>query len=111
MVSTRRAAATTPVGTPDQIGDFDLFGDDRLDLGAAGNAINFRNSGESAASSAGAAAIADSLMNGTVIYVTVNVGAGDDTHVFWDTDGDGDPDEEISLLGTPQVLVQADDIV
>jgi hypothetical protein len=31
--------------------------------------------------------------------------------VFWDTDGDGSPDEAISLLNTPQILVQADDII
>ena len=50
-------------------------------------------------------------MNGTVIYVTVNLGPGDDTLVFWDTNADGTPDEEIHLAGTPQVLVQADDII
>jgi len=31
--------------------------------------------------------------------------------VFWDTNADGTPDEAISLLNTPQALVQADDIV
>jgi hypothetical protein len=63
-------------------------------------------------------------MNGTVIYVTVNLeggilsvgdatvfapAAGEITVVFWDADGDSD--EAIELLNTPQVLVEADDIV
>jgi len=59
----------------------------------------------------GAAAIAASHMNGVVIYVTVNLGIADETLVFWDTNADGTPDEEIHLLNTPQALVQADDIV
>jgi hypothetical protein len=42
--------------------------------------------------------------------VTVNLGGGDDTRVFWDTDGDGQADEEISLLNTPQFLLEANDI-
>jgi hypothetical protein len=53
-----------------------------------------------------------------VIYVTVNVafisGLGfttQNTVVFWDTDGDGDADEAIALLDTPQSQVQADDII
>jgi len=55
-------------------------------------------------------------MNGVVIYVTVNLTGGpinpiDDTLVFWDTNADGTPDEEIHLVNTPQVLVQADDII
>src|SRR5262249_21975051 len=69
------AAASTsnpsPVGAGgDFITDFDLSGDDRLDLGAAGNALNFVNTGQSATTEAGAAAIAASHMNGVVIYVT-----------------------------------------
>jgi hypothetical protein len=31
--------------------------------------------------------------------------------VFWDTDSDGDVDEAIALLNTPQVLLGADDII
>jgi hypothetical protein len=31
--------------------------------------------------------------------------------VFWDTNGDGTADEAIALLGTPQNLVAADDII
>jgi len=106
-------AANNPsnVTTPDVIFDFDVDGNDRLDLGAAGNATNFVNTGASSATLAGATAIAASHMNGTVIYVTVNLGVGDDTIVFWDTNGDGHPDEAVSLVGTPQVLVQADDII
>jgi len=50
-------------------------------------------------------------MNGIVIYVTVNLGPREDTLVFWDTNADGTPDEEIHLFGTPRALVQADDIV
>jgi hypothetical protein len=39
--------------------------------------------------------VADGLLNGVVLYVTVNVengfsGTSDNTVVFWDTDGDGD---------------------
>src|SRR5262249_1170923 len=85
------AAAATSPSNPSPVGpagdtivDFDLLGDDRLDLGAAGNALNFVNTGQSATTEAGAAAIAASHMNGTVIYVTVNLGPGDDTLVFWD---------------------------
>jgi hypothetical protein len=60
--------------------------------------------------------VADGILNGTVIYVTVNVETGlgattDNTVVFWDTDADGDADEAIALLNTPQVLVGADDII
>src|SRR5262249_23494456 len=90
----------SPVGaTGDFIIDFDLAGDDRLDLGAAGNALNFVNTGQTATTEAGAAAIAASHMNGTVIYVTVNLGPGDETLVFWDTNADGTPDEEVHLVG------------
>jgi peptidyl-prolyl cis-trans isomerase B (cyclophilin B) len=97
---------------PDHINDFDIFGDDFLDLGAAGNAANFRNSGETAATFDGARAIADDIMNGTVIYVTVTQqGSPDSTIVFWDTDGDGSADEAIVLDGTPQVLLEANDII
>jgi len=106
------ASNPSPVGPgADFIFDFDLAGDDRLDLGAAGNALNFVNTGQSATTEAGAAAIAASHMNGVVIYVTVNLGPGDDTLVFWDTNADGTPDEEVHLLGTPQAIVQADDII
>src|SRR5262249_32655390 len=99
------ATATTnpsPVGAAgDTIFDFDLLGDDRLDLGAAGNALNFVNTGQTAASEAGAAAIAASHMNGVVIYVTVNLGPGDETLVFWGTNAGGTPAERISLGQTP----------
>src|SRR5262249_38972325 len=99
----------SPVTAPDQIVDFDLNGDDVLHLGVAANATNFVNSGQSASTLAGAAAIADADMDGTVIYVTVNVTSGlgpttDNTVVFWDTDGDGHPDEAVALDNTPQVL-------
>ena len=54
-------------------------------------------------------------MNGTVIYVTVNVATGfasaTTTVVFWDTNADGSPDEAIALVNTPQALLAADDIV
>jgi hypothetical protein len=84
----------SPVATPDLIGDFDLFGDDRLNLGAAGNAVNFVNSGVSVATLGGATAVADGILNGSVIYVTVNVETSaefpggfsfttDNTVVFW----------------------------
>jgi hypothetical protein len=104
------------VATPDRTTDFDLAGDDRLNLGAPGNAVNFVNSGVSVATLAGATAVADSILNGTVIYVTVNVETGfgittDNTVVFWDTDADGDADEAVALLNTPQVLVGADDVI
>ena len=69
--------------------------------------------------------LANGTLDGTVIYVTVNVdslggsqvaiqeiSAGtDNTVVFWDTDGDGDADEAIALLNTPHVLLGADDII
>jgi hypothetical protein len=105
------------VAAPDVVGDFDLLGDDRLNLGAAGNAVNFVNSGQSVATLAGATAVADSILNGTVIYVTVNVetglpgGSTDNTVVFWDTDADGDADEAIQLAFTPQVLINPADII
>jgi hypothetical protein len=65
---------------------------------------------------AGATAVADAALNGTVIYVTVNVETGlgvttDNTVVFWDTDADGDADEAIALLNTPQVLLDSGDII
>ena len=108
-------AATNPsdVSNPDVITDFDLAGDDVLLLGAPGNATNFLNTGQTGANLADATNIAASHMNGTVIYVTVNVDflGNSDTIVFWDTDGDGHPDEAISLVNTPQALVQADDII
>jgi hypothetical protein len=55
-------------------------------------------------------------MNGTVIYVSVNVETGlgptsDNTVVFWDSDADGDADEAIALINTPQVLLAADDVI
>jgi hypothetical protein len=70
----------------------------------------------SVATLAGATAVADGILNGTVIYVTVNVETGlgastDNTVVFWDTDADGDADEAIALLNTPQVLLDAGDII
>jgi Ca2+-binding RTX toxin-like protein len=104
-------AGNSPISGPDVVGDFDIFGDDFLDLGTPGNAANFRNSGETAATFDGARAIADDIMNGTVIYVTVNLGEGDNTVVFWDTDGDGDADEAIELQDTPQTLLEANDII
>jgi hypothetical protein len=60
--------------------------------------------------------VADSILNGTVIYVTVNVETGlgattDNTVVFWDTDADGDADEAIALVNTPQALLDAGDII
>jgi hypothetical protein len=60
--------------------------------------------------------VADAALNGTVIYVTVNVETGlgattDNTVVFWDTDADGDADEAIACVGTPQVLLDAGDVV
>jgi len=120
--SAAAGAATnpSPVGAAgDVILDFDVAnGDtlhlqDSLHLGAAGNAQNFLNTGQSATTEGGAATIAASHMNGTVIYVTVNLNIGgvDDTLVFWDTNADGTPDEEIHLLSTPQALVRADDII
>jgi Ca2+-binding RTX toxin-like protein len=106
----------SPADDPDQVLDFDLAGDDRLDLGAPGSAANFLNSGESAPTLTDAAAIANGLFAGGVIYVTVNVASGlgdatDNTVVFWDTDGDGDADEAVALVNTPQAHVGADDIV
>jgi Ca2+-binding RTX toxin-like protein len=102
--------------SPDQITDFDLSGDDRLDLGAAANSTNFINSGQASATLAGAAALADARMDGTVIYVVVNVATGlghtsDNPVVFWDTDGNGSPDMAIALVNTPAALIQADDII
>jgi hypothetical protein len=35
----------------------------------------------------------------------------DNTVVFWDTDADGDADEAIALVNTPQVLVDAADVI
>jgi hypothetical protein len=68
---------------------------------------------------AAGAAVADAAMNGTVIYVVVNITAGgvpgsatsDNPVVYWDTDADGDPDEAIALIETPQILIGADDVV
>jgi hypothetical protein len=66
----------------------------------------------SVATLAGATAVADGILNGTVIYVTVNVETGigpttDNTVVFWDTDAD----EAIALVNTPQVPLGAGDII
>jgi hypothetical protein len=60
--------------------------------------------------------VADGILNGTVIYVTVNVETGlgpttDNTVVFWDTDADGDADEAIALVNTPQMLLDSGDII
>jgi hypothetical protein len=46
-----------------------------------------------------------------VIYVTVAVGAADNAFLFWDSDGDGNADEAIQFAGTPQGLLQSDDII
>jgi hypothetical protein len=43
--------------------------------------------------------------------VTVNLGAGNNTIVLWDTDAAGDADEAVQLVSTPQMLVQSDDII
>ena len=54
-------------------------------------------------------------MNGTVIYVTVNVtGIGlttDNTVVFWDVNGNGIADEAIVLQGFPQTIFGPEDII
>jgi hypothetical protein len=61
-------------------------------------------------------AVADAALGGGVVYATVNVETGlgpttDNTVVFWDTDGDGDADEAIALLSTPQAQVLPDNII
>jgi Ca2+-binding RTX toxin-like protein len=99
----------SPVADPDVIGDFDIGDDDWLDLSAAGSASNFVNTGQALASYAEAIALADGVLDGTVIYATV--GVGPDTFLFWDSDGDGAADQAIQLTGTPQGLLQADDII
>jgi hypothetical protein len=88
----------------------------RLDLGAPGSATNFLNSGQSVATLGLAAAAADDAMNGTVIYVTVNVQTGfgasaQNTVVFWDTDANGVPDEAIALLDVPLAIVGPESII
>jgi hypothetical protein len=107
----------SPVTAPDWITDFDaLFGVDRLNLGAPGTETNFHNTGASVTTLAQAVAVADAALSGAVVYVTVNVETGigpttDNTAVFWDTDGDGDADEAIALLSTPQANFGADNII
>jgi hypothetical protein len=106
----------SPVAAPDRVLDFDLAGDDVLDLGAPGTAANFLNSGQTTTTLASATTIADGLLGGSVIYVTVNVELGlgataTNTVLFWDSDGDGDADVAIALVNTSQALVQADDVV
>jgi glucose/arabinose dehydrogenase len=108
-------ANPSPAGAPDLVDDFDLAGDDRLHLGAPASATNFVNSAASTATLTDAVAVADALMDGAVIYVTVNVtGLGpntDNTVVFWDTDVDGAADEAVALLSIPQASLGVDDII
>src|SRR5262249_25762648 len=82
------------------ITDFDFNGDDSLLLGPAGSATNFVNTGQTVATYADATALADSILNGTIIYTTVSVGA--DSFLFWDTNGDGSADEAIRFTNTAQ---------
>src|SRR5262249_38398095 len=105
------ASNPSPANNPDFIFDFDLAGDDRLDLGAAGHPLHFRNTRRSAGARAGPPADTAPHTDGAVIQVTRNLGPADNTIVFWDTNADGTPDEAIALSGTPQTLVQADDII
>src|SRR5262249_57801640 len=80
------ASNPSPVGPAgDTIVDFDLLGDDRLDLGAAGNALNFVNTGQSATTEAGAPARAASHMNWGVIYLTGHLRPRGGPPAVWDT--------------------------
>jgi hypothetical protein len=44
--------------------------------------VNFQNNGTEAATLAGATALADAAMNGTVIYVAIGQSGTDNTWVF-----------------------------
>ena len=117
------ASNPSPVTEPDEITDFDFSGGvfdqqaaDRLELGAPANGANFLNSTQSVATLADAAVVAGNAMNGTVIYVSVNVQTGfgsttDNTVVFWDANADGTPDEAIVLIGFRQVFLGPEDII
>jgi hypothetical protein len=50
--------------------------------------------------------------NACTANVETGLGAStDNTVVFWDTDADGDADEAIALVNTPQALLDAGDII
>jgi serralysin len=108
---------TTLVASPDIIIDFDLSGDDQLYFlgGPAGKPTNFLNSGQSVATLAAAAAAADDLLNGSMIYVAVNVTSlgltNDNTVVYYDSNADGTADQAVILLNTPLSLLAADSLI
>jgi Ca2+-binding RTX toxin-like protein len=106
----------SPASVPDIVDDFDLNGDDLLVLGGAATATNFLNTGGSSATLGDAFGVADTWMDGIIIYVVINVQSGigfptsTNALVYWDTDLDGDPDEAIALTNTPLGLIGLDDI-
>jgi Ca2+-binding RTX toxin-like protein len=86
----------TTAGTVDEILDFNA-GTDFLSLGVAGSASNYAESLANAGSLAGAITTAQGLMDGTVRFVFVVVGA--DGYMLVDRNGDAAVDEAIKLTG------------
>lgn len=84
------------LATADSIDQF-TTGTDAIKTGTAGSADNYNENASTVADFAAALEAANAAMDGTVIYSFQSDGT--DGYLFWDTDGDGNADQAITLLG------------
>lgn len=84
------------LATADSIDQF-VTTKDAIKTGTAGSADNYNENTSTVADFAEALEAANAAMDGTVIYSFQSDGT--DGYLFWDTDGDGNADQAITLLG------------
>ena len=84
------------LATADSIDQF-VTTKDAIKTGTAGSADNYNENASTVADFAAALEAANAAMDGTVIYSFQSDGT--DGYLFWDTDGDGNADQAITLLG------------